>query len=626
MRNRKGANCLSCRQAKRKCDSSSPCGPCVRRNIQNQCTSRPLINSSSRTVFKYQAQQDLQSSRYVRISPVPVIKKNLPGCRSSPRPSKDVSSTKDLYLQELAKSEAHKFSETDLIMSLCSQLPKKHLCDILTAYYLKVENLIYCNLHPSYFRDLYEQMWESRLSDVQLPFLALIFAILASAGGDISPLECRKTGVDLSRIRQNVSIWAANSAKALDLSREKGQDDIFSIHTFIVLIQFWHSIKEHEPLNFHLKEALTMGRALGLNEQVYKDSNLIVAEMKRRAWWTLIGSDLFQALSLDRPLYITEADITCPFIAHANFSNIKPDKITHQSLDKCTEVSTIYYVINFLLLCRSLFTTNGQLSSDINQVIAVDGQIKTFLEKLPWYFKLDHDGSLPLVDKSLKAHYPLMFMLTSCIHTQRFRMHRLYLYPRNEYCYRACKESAVAALQVYNAFRSHNTLLADPIHCVLSTYNVFSAATASMLFALVEFPDNHSHIAASVLLALNDIKDLQRLLLIDNNLVSTAIGILEKLYDLYVLRLDKQTNLDEENEKLADYKVSLSRKISYIFGGDRSTDKYLNRLSIKYLIDDSSTHRDPSNLVFQTPFQPNEWKWASGILLEQTWNLQEWQF
>lgn len=530
---------------------------------------------------------------------------------------------KDLTLQALLKLEAKDRLEFNGPADLWLELPSKHLCHTLTTYYLRVENLIYCNLHPSYFQNLYEQIWETRISEIKLPFLALLFAILASAGGDISPLECRKAGVDICEIRKSVGTWAAKSAKALDISRERGENDIYSIQAFIVLIQFWHSIKAHEPLNFQLKEALTMGRTLGLNQHVYEDTNLIVSEMKRRAWWALISTDLFQALSLNRPLCITEADITCPFMAHANFSDITSGNITSQPLDKCTESSNIYFVTKFLLLCRSLFTSNGQVSSDINQIILVDSQIKKFLEDLPWHLKIQPDGSLPIVDVSLRAHYTLMFMLTSCIHTQRFRMHRMYLYPRNAYCYNACKESALAVLHAYSACRSQDASSADPIYCVLSTYNIFSAATASMLFTLVEFPEDHSQIAAAVLAALNDIKTLREVLQIESNLISSAIGILEKLYELYILRLNSQINVNDEKKKLSEYKIHLSKKISYIFGGDHSTDKYLNRLSIEYLTDNSSLPRDPIHL---TSFQTNEWKWASGILLEQTWNLQEWQF
>lgn len=507
------------------------------------------------------------------------------------------------------------------VLLLLRGLPSRAQCDILCQNYIYVYGKMFCAVLPSWFEEISDKMWQSPMIEVDVNTLALTYAMMAASGNEVHPQIIASVGLDLELARDKCHDWASNSRKALEIARSSGTANMTSIAAFKVLESYFHSDKNHISLNYELRQALDLARKLRLSYDDPKETNMKIRETKRRLWLGLVSSDIFQALSLNRPFYTTDAEVAGSQVTNCNVDDISYDKIVVRPRDECTDVAPFLLTTQFLILCRPLKTPKGRTTTDVEKVISVDRSIVEFIDNLPWYLKIGEDGTLPIVPERFTHHYYVFHIMWSCIHTQRLRMHRNFLFPRNEYCYQACLSSVTNVLKVYQASRIAGEKFLPTPHLMAIHYNVFSAAIAQMFFVLVEYPPNHDEIVNNVRFAYNDLKKLQEKFSLRGKLINAAVPIIERLLELY--DQGKGQTRSESIGDLQNYKSDLAANVAYIFGGTHVTEKYLDRLSIKYLVDDGKSVTTSTDISNVGPFTAKDWNWISDSNLLDGWNLED---
>lgn len=507
------------------------------------------------------------------------------------------------------------------VMLLLRGLPSRAQCDILCQNYIYVYGKMFCAVLPSWFEEISDKMWQSPMIEVDVNTLALTYAMMAASGSEVHPQIIASVGLDLEVARDSCHDWARNSRKALEIARTSGTASMTSIAAFKVLESYFHSDKNHVSLNYELCQALDLARKLKLFYDDPEETNMKIRETKRRLWMGLVSSDIFQALSLNRPFYTTDAEVAASHITNCNVDDISHDKIIVRPRDECTDVAPFLFTTQFLILCRPLKTSKGRTTTNVETVISVDRSIVEYVDQLPWYLKIGEDGTLPIVPERFTHHYYVFHIMWSCIHTQRLRMHRNFLFPRNEYCYQACLSSVTNVLKVYQASRIAGEKFLPTPHLMAIHYNVFSAAIAQMFFVLVEYPRNHEEIVDNVRFAYNDLKKLKEKFSLRGKLINAAVPIIERLLELYDQGKDQVR--PDSIEDLQNYKSDLAANVAYIFGGTHVTEKYLDRLSIKYLVDDVKSVTTPTDISNVGPFTAKDWNWISDSNLLDGWNLED---
>ncbi|KAI2397342.1 hypothetical protein LOZ67_005457 [Ophidiomyces ophidiicola] len=142
-------------------------------------------------------------------------------------------------------AEVAAFWKTQLI----AFLPTKRQCDLLVTYYLEHLNWVYHVVHVPSYLDEYAAFWDTKVHDVNLIWLALLYAIISSSAIYL-PLRVAKTaGFAESSIRNRAHMFYSASRQALHAGNFESRPTLVGIETFLVTQSYWLATKNVEALN-----------------------------------------------------------------------------------------------------------------------------------------------------------------------------------------------------------------------------------------------------------------------------------------------------------------------------------------------------------------------------------------
>lgn len=223
-----------------------------------------------------------------------------------------------------------------------------------------------------------------------------------------------------------------------------------------------------------------------------------------------------------------------------------------------------------------LYVKNGSHLSSFNFITGIDFELSAILQSLPWYMQInDSDSGSEAHDYIRWQHHILHTFL--CV--QRIRMYRPFLQgAQNTRARSICIESAESALAVYRDLRSQNpTTFLKSHRFIAQHYQIFSTGITLAVFLLVEQPQNPEKIRADIEMVISDLGTLEE----RETIVPLAIDgikVLSKILEMY----------DNRGAGVVSEPVSLVPAIYTVIGGKSTTEKYLERCKIGYIVNSDS--------------------------------------
>ena len=145
--------------------------------------------------------------------------------------------------------EATRPQETFWNRQLCHILPNRNQCDVLLSYYLENLQWMFQSIHEPTLRDEYAEFWKADTESIDLAWLSLLFAILASAALYIPTSICESVGIAASTIREQAHIWYCGSRQALCVGGTESKPCTIQLQTFNVSVLYWYATKNVDALN-----------------------------------------------------------------------------------------------------------------------------------------------------------------------------------------------------------------------------------------------------------------------------------------------------------------------------------------------------------------------------------------
>lgn len=246
-----------------------------------------------------------------------------------------------------------------------------------------------------------------------------------------------------------------------------------------------------------------------------------------------------------------------------------------------------------------LCINNGANMASYDFVAEIDDEMKQILEDAPWFLQngqsFEQHILAPDVSNIIGWHY---HFIHSFVCVQRLRMFRPFLSPPIGDSWQRCCEASSSALSVYKSMRSFQPSI---VHfqrspkAYVGAYQILSPAITLATFLLVELPSNMDNLRADIEMVLDDLQTFNSLaaesrrlqLLVDGE---KAVRIILRLYDerMRLLELKGMGALQSApcpNEKFC--KTLLLPTLSAILGGESTARQYLQRCTIRYIVNDS---------------------------------------
>ena len=132
---------------------------------------------------------------------------------------------------------------------LCHMLPSRNQCDVLLSYYLENLQWMFQSVHEPTVRDQYADFWRSKTEDIDLAWLSLLFAMLASAALYIPIAVAESVGISASKVREQAHVWHYGSQQALCVGGNESKPCFVQLQTFNVSVLYWYATKEVDALN-----------------------------------------------------------------------------------------------------------------------------------------------------------------------------------------------------------------------------------------------------------------------------------------------------------------------------------------------------------------------------------------
>lgn len=314
--------------------------------------------------------------------------------------------------------------------------------------------------------------------------------------------------------------------------------------------------------------------------------------MRRRLWWDLVDSDMFQSACLDRPPLIRLSSREVPLPLNCNDSDLTDSAIRSRPIEEPTEMSmNIFRATLFRMLNHDYFQREADSSSSEHEgsaddvardrswkrenayknVVALDEKVLNLMAGLPWYFQLDDEGRPPRLPEPLGERLVWQqYILRTCVNTQRVRMYRQFLHPRTGMAWENCVSAVQDSMLAYRSLPLQITQSSRQ-KFLPQAYQVFSVAVTAVALLLVEgslpIPDVYQQIR-------NMAKDLGMLERQGCRVPIAIHGrrVLRKMLELCEARATTMTSTSPEEAQ------TLVPDISIILGGERVTRAYMNRL------------------------------------------------
>lgn len=283
---------------------------------------------------------------------------------------------------------------------------------------------------------------------------------------------------------------------------------------------------------------------------------------------------------MDRPTLIQCRFSSVPFPANCNDADITDTGVSPHPIDEPTEMSLSIFRARFHKVFNKLFMDDGSLVLSYEHVRRVDGEITALLADLPWFARVDPDaleGEACNPATALKG--PLecvawqVYLLHTCICTNRMRMYRPFLHPPQGDALRECAAAAESAFLTYRALRSSNS------HKFFApAYQIFLVGTALAAFLIVERgTTSATRLRRDVEMAIDDLAPLDTA----ETRVSLASNGRKVLRRMLAIHDQHEGALSPEEPE------ELVQAISDVFGGELQARRYLSRCKIRELLNSS---------------------------------------
>jgi hypothetical protein len=284
-------------------------------------------------------------------------------------------------------------------------------------------------------------------------------------------------------------------------------------------------------------------------------------------------------MCLNRQPFIEAHTSLVPIPLNCNDIDLDETNVTPRPLTEPTEMSMNIFKAQAVKAMNKLYVNNGRDLSSFEFIIGIDLELSAVLDNLPWYMQINQSASRP----ELSGAYDYVGWQHHLMHTfvfvQRIRMYRPFLQGiHSKKASSICVESAESALAVYRSIRSHKSAAFLKSHrFIAQNYQIFSTAITLAVFLLVERPQYPDMIRADIEMVISDLASLED----RGTVVPLAIDgvkLLRKVLEMYDLR---ETAVNAEP-------TSLVPVIYAVIGGKSTTQKYLERCKIGYIVNSDS--------------------------------------
>ncbi|KAK5996919.1 Agnestins biosynthesis cluster transcription factor AgnL11-like protein [Cladobotryum mycophilum] len=601
-------SCLACRLHKLRCDRNVPCGSCIRYHREARCQENPAPPPQTRA--SRVAQRLAQASARHLVTP------NDQSQNQSPEQRRDGTWGSQFgagdfahFLRELGldvninvdsdAANATQFSSLPQLLAemqhgdssgqlsrrchitdgdkkkhlwrqrLRAILPSRSTCDLLLNYYLDHINWIFQIIHVPSFRRTYAQFWDAG-DDARFDFIwsSLLFTVISLSALYIPMESVEIVGCPGESIRHLAHVWHRVSREALKAGDYEAKPCVVQLQTFCVTQLYWYATNNIEILNSCLGQAVRTAQALGLDKDVEESQNLH-DEMRHRIWWDLVDSDTFQSICLDWPSLIRVESPGVPLPLNCNDDDLTETSVNPRPLDKPTEMSMNIFRAQFFRLVNHHLSSSGSDATRCYEAVRqLDNKILSLLSTFPWYLQLDTNGRPPRISQPFGQVLTWQHhILRTCISTQRIRMYRPFLSHRIGEAWENCVDAARDTLTVYGTLRGSIRSPTSQQKFFPQAYQIFSVAVTVSALLLIEGSLPIAKVYQQIKDMANDLGALQ-----DHGCTSPVASHGRQVL-LQILKMcDKRASTSAEDAG------HLIPRISFVFGGERATRRYIDRL------------------------------------------------
>ncbi|KAG5795778.1 hypothetical protein H9Q69_005157 [Fusarium xylarioides] len=388
-RNRPAVSCSTCRTRKQKCDRQQPCGPCLKRGVQDSChidpTPRPppasLVNRGDSRVqnelrqmqsllqgLLNQPNQDQAVTSCDRLATgVDRIRQAISG-RAVTAPQ--VNQPPDIVFGSLAKATSE---------DVLAALPSRQESDKTVSTYLSAKHIAVPFIHIHSFHRQYEAFWNSPES-ANLMWASILFSVLAVSA--IIP--------DGRAGHQQSSVFMSMSARCL-VSGQYSSANEFSVEALAMHLHARCFHQGDSDINLTQLHALTVRIAQQRGYHVDGDDFLLTltpfqVEMRRRVWYYLQYYDVLLSLehglppvihddmySIGHPTNVTDDE----FDEESKFIFSSPATEAHDALP-CVYMSQLLPILR-RIICHAL----GFKACNYKDALCLKSQLETWYRSLP---------------------------------------------------------------------------------------------------------------------------------------------------------------------------------------------------------------------------------------------------
>ncbi|KAJ5894610.1 transcriptional regulator family: Fungal Specific TF [Penicillium taxi] len=535
-------SCESCRKKKLKCNRSIPCSSCIVRNID--CSFGSRLTASASSAVKQGSQTgvsqpynqgesrpqhptpDVEPRSRNRDDPLMTVdwlETMVMGHRvpsAIPPPLRDELSqhSRAAVAEGISNLGALSFSsgsghtpscENPAKIRLSCFLPPKAEALDLFQFYINHLDYQYHIIIPSYTRRDIEDIYDSsRTDDLNLPHVALLFAIVAAAlfykllstesAGISEASSCEMAFLAGAALIQSDYV-ACPTVEGLQAAMIIGHNSSIATLNPAVSSLFLHGslISQAKTLGLHMVDS-------SISEPKINGNDRTKVELKRRLWWDLASYDWFLGF-LSGPQEWTytisprQMNVRRPW-------NIEDEDIeTSETELPITEPTCMSYTLQRLRLaevCREIvdstaFENLQGMEIPYDKILSLDRKLQDAYAEIPAFFRFDQSSQYRFA--SLYRERPVVAWQRSLLqqgyHYRFCRLHRQYLVrgakdPKYSYSHIVSLQSARKVLEVKRIMDEEDPIFAPNSSLFWAVmHHVFMAAVILLIDVCFNWDD-----------------------------------------------------------------------------------------------------------------------------------------
>lgn len=131
-------------------------------------------------------------------------------------------------------------------------LPRQSQCDMLISYFFENMNWMNQSIHGPSFRAAYAELWTTHINDIRLPWLALLYMILALSAVHVPTQLAEAAGFEVTDMARLTERWFSASQQALRAGGREFQPELEYIQVFVTSQLYCLVTKKVEALNMYV--------------------------------------------------------------------------------------------------------------------------------------------------------------------------------------------------------------------------------------------------------------------------------------------------------------------------------------------------------------------------------------